>query len=274
MTAQTETQKPVCGPKHLDRCFVDLAQDQAGIWTSPLRAQKSDLYWIVPMAAATGTALYFDADAQRELGVNKSRIDTSRNISRFGSPLATVGAGAGIYTIGLVTKNEHLAETGRLGVEAVVNAVIVTEGLKLATQRERPESGDGTGKFWPGGTSQFDVNTSFPSGHAATSWALARVVASEYPGTLTKIIAYGAATTISVARVTGRDHFPSDVLVGSALGYLVGGYVYRHHSGEFEAGTRVMITPEFNQRTGTYGARLDVPPSAFAHPARFLRALR
>jgi len=33
------------------------------------------------------------------------------------------------------------------------------------------------------------------------------------------------ATTVATTRVTGGQHFPSDVFVGSALGYLVGRYV-------------------------------------------------
>jgi len=55
------------------------------------------------------------------------------------------------------------------------------------------------------------------------------VIASEYPGTMTEIAAYGLATGLSLTRVLGRQHFPSDVLVGSAAGWLVGHYVYRKH---------------------------------------------
>ena len=76
----------LCGPKHLDRCFLDLAHDQAGIWTSPFRMKPSDALWFVPFAGATGAAVYFDADLQRNLGVDQDRIDKSRKIARFGWP--------------------------------------------------------------------------------------------------------------------------------------------------------------------------------------------
>jgi membrane-associated phospholipid phosphatase len=72
-------------------------------------------------------------------------------------------------------------ETGRLGAEAVIDASLVVEGLKLGTNRERPNEGKGQGRFWPHGTRSYELDGSFPSGHAAASWALARVIAKPAP---------------------------------------------------------------------------------------------
>ncbi len=58
---------------------------------------------------------------------------------------------------------------------------------------------------------------------------MAAVVGDEYPGWLTRTAVYGLATTVSVSRVLAYQHFPSDVLVGSAAGWLIGHYVYRAH---------------------------------------------
>src|SRR5207249_2933402 len=73
------------------------------------------------------------------------------------------------------------------------------------------------------------LNSSFPSTHAAAAWALASVVGDEYPGWLSRTAVYGLATTVSVSRVLAEQHFPSDVLIGSAAGWLIGHYVYRAH---------------------------------------------
>ena len=54
-------------------------------------------------------------------------------------------------------------------------------------------------------------------------------MAHEYPGPLTQILAYGLATGVSAARVSGRNHFPSDVVVGSAMGWLIGRQAYKSH---------------------------------------------
>jgi hypothetical protein len=55
---------------------------------------------------------------------------------------------------------------------------------------------------------------------------------------------------IRAAFARSRNHFPSDVLVGSTFG-LIGGYVYRHHSAESSEGSSFLLTPEFNQSTHT-----------------------
>jgi len=93
----------------------------------------------------------------------------------------------------LGTHNEHLAETERLGAEAVADASILVEGLKLATNRERPNEGIGQGGFWPHGTCSYGLDGAFPSGHAAASFALARAIASEYPSKPIQVAAYAFA---------------------------------------------------------------------------------
>lgn len=248
-----------CGYSHIVRCLKDLGQDQVGIWTSPLRAQPRDAIWLVPFAAATGVAIHYDPQAQQNLGVNQNRINASKTISQFGSPYATFGGAAGIYFLGIAKQNEHFAETGRLGAEAVLDASIVTEAIKLATNRERPYQGLGQGGFWPQGTRSYTLDGSFISGHAAASWALARVIASQYPSRPIQIGAYAFALAISASRVTAREHFPSDVLVGATFGYLIGGYVLHHHALEYED-LSFSFAPMMDASSRTYGLRLNITP--------------
>ena len=44
---------------------------------------------------------------------------------------------------------------------------------------------------------------------------------------LTKILAYGAASGITISRLTGQKHFHSDVFIGSVLGWYFGRQIYR-----------------------------------------------
>jgi membrane-associated phospholipid phosphatase len=117
-----------------------------------------------------------------------------------------------------------LEKRGLLAGEALIDSAIVVTALKGVSQRKRPLSGGDAGEFWDGGQS-------FPSGHAITAWTLATVVANEYRDhRAVQITAYGLASLVSIARFTGQNHFLSDALVGSALGYGIGRYVYsRHH---------------------------------------------
>ena len=253
------TDDPICGAKHLDQCLRDVLHDQAGIWTSPFRLHASDAAWLVPFAGATAAAVYYDSDALRQLGTDQNRENISHKLSDFGSPEATIGEGIGLYAIGSFTKNPKLAETGRLGAEAVIDASIVTEAVKLVANRDRPNQGEQNGEFWPSGTKGYTVNGSFPSGHATAVWALARVVGDEYTGFVPRLLAYGFATAISIARVTGRDHYPSDVLVGSGIGFLTGGYVYRHHAAHRE--NSFVIQPMIDMRSRTAGVQASIPVS-------------
>jgi len=227
---------------------------------------------LVPFAGATALAIHCDTRALHELGIDQSRIDTSNNISLFGSTYATLAEGGALYVVGRLTHNDHLAETGRLGTEAVIDASLVAEALKLATNRERPDEGNGTGGFWPHGSRQF--SDSFPSGHAIGSWALARVIAAEYPNKLTQFGVYAFATAISVSRVTSEKHFPSDALVGSGLGYLIGGYVVRHHAAQ-NVDSGFSFIPIADVSTHTFGASLELRPGEMnlAKMGRFVNFL-
>jgi membrane-associated phospholipid phosphatase len=193
------------------------AADQRAIWSSPLHLRREDSVWAFPALAATGAFLASDTWFSKQLP--SAEIARSRSLSRYGV-LSLVGATSGIFLFGDMTHNDHAAETGILAGEAALNAAFVDYALKSMFRRDRPYQGAGEGRFFSGGTS-------FPSEHAAVSWAIAGVIAHEYPGPLTKLVSYGLASAVSVARVTGKEHFPSDVVVGSALGYFTARQIYR-----------------------------------------------
>ncbi len=214
-------------PKYL---LKHLGQDQIAIWTSPFKAKISDLKWLVPAAGITTGLIMTDRTASHEA----SRL-TSFNSSTFSNiGLAFAGgASAGFYLLGKSNGNRHLSETGVLGGEAMVDGLVVFEGLKYAFQRQRPVENNGAGRFFQNGSQR-----AFPSGHATLSFAFASVVAHEYNGWLSQFLAYGGASAISLARVTGKQHFPSDVFVGGTLGYLIGRQVYRaHHDPDLDLGS-------------------------------------
>jgi membrane-associated phospholipid phosphatase len=136
------------------------------------------------------------------------------------------------------------------------------EGLKLATNRQRPNAATGPGKFWPDDTDIYSFSSSFPSGHATASWAFARVMVEETPGhPWLHVALYGLAASVAIARVTGENHFPSDALVGSVIGYSIGGYVYHHHSAFYSPKTKSLrIEPLYNSATASYGVTLSLTP--------------
>ena len=213
-------------------CAVHVLQDEDGILASPVRTSGKDLFWIVPFGVATGIALDYDAHAMRSLGVDTQRQNRFETISSFGGIYAPIAASGTGYLVADMTHNDLLRETAVLSAEAMVDATILNQGLKYAIDRQDPQQGDGTGRFWPHGTNTWPDGQSMPSEHAMNVWAFAHVVGTQYNGPATRVIVYSLATTVSVSRIIARQHFPSDVLVGSVFGYLIGGYVEHHRSRE------------------------------------------
>ena len=229
--AQTLGKQDECLLSQLGVCARHVLEDEKGIVTSPLRVRTKDLLWIVPFGVATGVALHYDADALSSLGYDASRQDTFNTISNVGAVYVPIAGIVGGYAAGAWRKDDYLQQTAVLSAEAILDAQILNLPLKYAINRQTPDQGDGTGRFWPHGPSTWPDGQSMPSGHSLTAWSMAHVVAARYPGWRVALVAYGLATTVSASRVMARQHFPSDVVVGSTLGYLIGGYVV-HKRGE------------------------------------------
>jgi membrane-associated phospholipid phosphatase len=262
-TSTSNSDPDRCDVSQLRTCLRDFFHDQAGIWTSPIRLQPRDALWLLPLAGATAVSLHYDAQTLATVSTSPNRIRVSNGVSNAGT-YGAIGAAGATYIIGKVTHNETARETGVLSVEAIVDASVVTEVLKLATNRERPAYGTGNGPFWPDGRAIYTTNGSFPSEHATVSWAFAHVVTDETPGhPWLHLGLYAMATAVSVTRVTSRNHFPSDVLIGSAVGYLVGGYVFRQHSDSYSTRNGgFLITPVYDAATRSYGMAITFAPAS------------
>ena len=227
--AQTPLPKPTRKPTPSleKKFFVNILRDQRAIWTSPFHLHGTDAKWLAPLGLSTVALITTDRRTSGELvahGDNLNRLRISKDISRLGSLYATGGVAGGIYLLGRATHNDHLRETGLLAGEALIDSGIVVNVLKTVSLRQRPPADHSSGEFFDGGSS-------FPSGHAISAWSLATVIAQEYGHhrPLVQVGAYGLATAVSLSRYTGRNHFLSDALVGSALGYGIGRYVYHKH---------------------------------------------
>lgn len=90
--------------------------------------------------------------------------------------------------------------------------------MKHLIGRPRPKfMHAGTVEFSPISGSGWD---SFPSGHAAASFAVATVFAVRFPKARWMILAVAGA--IAVSRALRGSHFLTDIVAGAVIGYLVG----------------------------------------------------
>jgi PAP2 superfamily len=238
--------------------FKNILRDQKAIWTAPLHLHGKDAKWLVPSGIGTMALITTDRITGDELAEFDRQIKPSRIISYGGSIYATGTFAATFYLFGRTKHDGRARETGILSGEAVIDSLIVSDALKAVTQRARPLSGRERSEFFDGGSS-------FPSGHSTQAWSVATIVAYEYHDhRAVQVAAYGTATAISLARFTSKNHYLSDVLVGSVLGYGIGQYLYHaHHREQSNSGNEAdplkttrwpAITPLYSHHTHQYGA--------------------
>jgi len=265
--AQTPTASPSPGPQpsatpSLERQFFkNVLHDQKAIWTSPFHLHGRDARWLVPLGAGTAALIATDRRTGDEIAESRKQLNASRIVSYAGSGYGVGGVALTFYLFGRAKHDDRARETGLLGAEALIDSAIVVTALKEITQRSRPLSGKSRSDFFDGGSS-------FPSGHSIEAWSLATVIANEYHGRrLVQIAAYGIAGAVSLARFTGQKHYLSDVLVGSAIGYGIGRYVYHAHhrkksgSGDEEESSGPsrawpLIAPKYDRHAREYGVAL------------------
>jgi membrane-associated phospholipid phosphatase len=236
--------------------FKNILNDQKVIWTAPMRLRRHDAKWVIPSSIGFMALVTTDRITGDEMAESDRQLKTSRIVSNAGSVYGLGGLAGAFYLFGRSRKDDRARETGLLSAEALVNSIIVESALKGITQRARPMTGRERSEFFDGGNS-------FPSGHSTQAWAVATVIANEYHDRrAVQIAAYGTAAAVSVARFTGQKHYLSDVVAGSALGYMIGKYVYTTHhrkSPDEEPVSelwRPMITPQFNRQVHRYGLSL------------------
>jgi membrane-associated phospholipid phosphatase len=226
---EQNTVPPSAQPSQLALPPVDLKSlprniflDQKKIVTAPFHMSVSEWQWTVPLAFVGAGLLASDTAIEKHVPTDPSTVSHATTASNAG--LAAMGAiGGGMFLLGHFGNNDQERETGLLSAEAGFDAFLDTEILGYAFGRQRPFTGKNRGYFFHGGDS-------FPSQHAAISWAIASVIAHEYSGPFTQFLVYGLASGIDAARFVGQKHWASDLLVGSAIGWYTGRQVFRSRS--------------------------------------------
>src|ERR1041385_9057321 len=264
--AQTASPSPTpdASPSPEHEFLKYILRDQKAIWTAPFHLKHDDMSWLAPIGIGTAALIVTDQQTGDELAESHRQLSTSRVISYGGSVYGVAATAGAFYFIGRAAHNERARETGILGAEALVDSAILVTAIKEITQRTRPSGGVSRSDFFDGGSS-------FPSGHSIEAWSLATVIANEYHShRAVQIAAYGIASAVSISRFTGEKHYLSDVLVGGAMGFGIGRYVYRtHHRTAMSGGSEEdedlsvehgnrwpAIAPLFNGHAHSYGLGL------------------
>lgn len=201
--------------------------DEWQMWTSPFRSTPQRAHtvkkYVIPFVLISAALIATDRQTGRLLPNTTDQTIWSGRVSQLGASYSLAGMSLGTYVVGRLAGNDHAKEAGLLSLAALGHTQIVVQAFKQATNRQRPLDQDGRGSFWEGGNS-------FPSGHAAGSFAVATVFAYEYRDRpVISIVAYSLATAISASRLSARRHWISDIAVGGSLGFLIGRFTYKRN---------------------------------------------
>lgn len=145
--------------------------------------------------------------------------------NELGGPRAVIPV-VSVFGVSLLTGGERFREAAFTSLESWLFTGLLTYGLKETFGRVRPEDGADAIHFQP-----FSGNSSFPSGHTSSAFAIITPWVLYYPNPLTYgLFAISASTAI--ARVARDKHWPTDVVAGAAIGYFVGRRLARIHQQE------------------------------------------
>jgi membrane-associated phospholipid phosphatase len=181
--------------------------------------QPEELRWLT-----LSTSLLISSDASTLKWFDPDLLEASDG-DDWGKPVSKLGTGVPMAIAILapaLVDGPYGRKTTRLTAMAVLNATLLTEGLKFVTGRKRPNQSDRSLSFHGPGRGF----SSFPSGHASAAFAVAEVLGHRYPKY--RFPLYLVAGAIGLGRVNAGRHFPSDVFVGAAIGIYHGRLVLRH----------------------------------------------
>lgn len=236
--------------------------DHGELWKKTVSPKEYNYGFLLPLAVATGTSIYFDETISREVisfrqrhGLNK----ISNTITHFGDPYLLSSATLLAYGSGWIFRDSKLQQTSLMAAQAYIHNGIFTYLGKLAFARQRPfvKSQDNW-HFFPyslqGHEPSATAYQSFPSGHTSGIFAIATVVAKQYNDNFwIPTIAYSMATLTGVSRISESKHWLSDAIVGAALGYGIGHFVV-----ESNKNTQFTLFPTYWENSVSLTLQLEI----------------
>jgi hypothetical protein len=192
--------------------FVDVLLPHLWEGTKAVFSEDTFQYWALASFTA-GIAFSQDEDV-RDYWLEHDLIGDWKVVGNFyGEGYTQAGLALSFWGLGAITKDQKLASTGEVLIEAEILNGLVTTAMKQVIGRERPDNSG---------------NDSFPSGHTSDSFCFAAVIDERY-GHAWGIPAYALATLTALSRMESDKHWLSDVVMGAGTGMIIGYSVSKNH---------------------------------------------
>jgi PAP2 superfamily protein len=242
---QTATPTPAGPEAHPTPAHTGFRALASDTWSDFKSFPRRPSTWVI-LGIGAGAALIahpVDDDVNARLVGKKSADWFWKPGNIVGSASTQIGVSVGLYVIGRyivrpnpdqpITQGEspRTNKWSHMGLD-LLRAQIVSQtfvhAIKYSVRRDRP-----TGEC-----------CSFPSGHAATAFAMASVI-ERHLGYRMSIPAMAIATYVGTSRLHDNRHFLSDVVFGAALGTATGWTVVGRHGRDSYALVPVVVPGGF-----------------------------
>ena len=223
---------------------------------SPFHFDSRDFMMTGIIAGVTALSFTLDNSVRNVMKRNhNTSMDNIMNVSeKLGSPQYGLALSGVLYLGGQFTQENELRKTGVILAEAVFLNGITTEVLKIVMGRSRPYNNEGNYDL------DFirinDEDNSLPSGHTSTAFTIATVLSQRIDNTFASIALYSFAGLTAVQRIYADRHWFSDVVLGAAIGTVVGLKVVKINSEYDNQNSSVKMNVYPVLSNGSYGAGL------------------
>ena len=120
---------------------------------------------------------------------------------------------ASVFGVGFIAKDSLLKRKGLYIAGSMAISAATTLAMKYSINRDRPF------KTYPFIDKQTDGGSpSFPSGHTSNAFATATAMTFAFPKWYVATPAFAWASAVGYSRMHLGVHYPSDVIVGAAVG--------------------------------------------------------
>jgi len=219
-TQPAEAQKPPTPPHTGVRAlFFNLVEDVKHL------PAKQNLYLAGIGGALAGAAHPADQTFNIRLRSHYDAVNAAFAPGKYiGNTPEQVAASIGTYLFGRLTAQPKVSHLGMDLVQAQILTEMLVEPVKIGAQRMRPDNSN---------------RQSFPSGHAAITFATATVI-ERHLGWRKSVLGYAVASYVAASRLHDNRHYLSDVIFGAAVGSIAGRTVV-HHAADYWAFAPVFV---------------------------------
>ncbi len=207
----------------------NILEDQKEIFLFPKDLAKGKHWWpTIGVLGVTSALVASDPYTAPAFRTTTRLSGFNRDLSAVNTAAFIAAVPAAMYGVGWLRKNSYAKETALLAGEAVTDGFLLDIPFKGITGRKLPLNYTGNGpysdSFFNGPHNPINSG-GFYSVHAFAATSVATVIAQRYrKHRWVPFVAYGLAGAICFSRISRSEHFPSDVFLGAAMGFVISKY--------------------------------------------------